>query len=60
VLDQAPDGIEFEVPHHARHVKGIDKQRVGETAANIRKQRTPSPTRARHPLRGRVRAAEGW
>jgi large subunit ribosomal protein L6 len=40
----APDGIEFEVPQPTRViVKGISKQLVGETAANIRKQRPPEP-----------------
>jgi large subunit ribosomal protein L6 len=41
---KAPDGIEFEVPMPTRIVvRGIDKQLVGETAANIRKQRKPEP-----------------
>jgi large subunit ribosomal protein L6 len=41
---QAPDGIEFEVPQPTRIVvKGISKQLVGETAANIRKRRKPEP-----------------
>jgi large subunit ribosomal protein L6 len=41
---QAPTGIEFEVPQPTRVVvKGNDKQVVGETAANIRKQRPPEP-----------------
>jgi large subunit ribosomal protein L6 len=41
---RAPDGIEFEVPQPTRIVvKGISKQLVGETAANIRKQRKPEP-----------------
>ncbi len=41
---KAPDGIEFEVPQPTRIVvRGIDKQLVGETAANIRKQRKPEP-----------------
>jgi large subunit ribosomal protein L6 len=41
---KAPDGIEFEVPQPTRViVKGIDKQLVGEIAANIRKQRPPEP-----------------
>ena len=41
---KAPDGIEFEVPQPTRIVvKGISKQLVGETAANIRKQRKPEP-----------------
>jgi large subunit ribosomal protein L6 len=41
---RAPDGIEFEVPQPTRIVvRGISKQLVGETAANIRKQRKPEP-----------------
>jgi large subunit ribosomal protein L6 len=41
---QAPEGIEFEVPQPTRIVvKGISKQLVGETAANIRKRRKPEP-----------------
>jgi large subunit ribosomal protein L6 len=41
---KAPDGIEFEVPQPTRVVvRGISKQLVGETAANIRKQRKPEP-----------------
>jgi large subunit ribosomal protein L6 len=41
---KAPDGIEFEVPAPTRIVvRGISKQLVGETAANIRKQRPPEP-----------------
>jgi large subunit ribosomal protein L6 len=41
---KAPDGIEFEVPQPTRiTVKGISKQRVGEIAALIRKQRKPEP-----------------
>jgi large subunit ribosomal protein L6 len=40
----APEGIEFEVPQPTRViVKGNSKQMVGETAANIRKQRPPEP-----------------
>ena len=40
----APEGIEFEVPQPTRVVvKGIDKQLVGEVAANIRKKRPPEP-----------------
>jgi large subunit ribosomal protein L6 len=41
---KAPEGIEFEVPQPTRViVKGNSKQRVGELAANIRKQRPPEP-----------------
>ena len=41
---KAPDGIEFEVPQPTRIVvRGASKQRVGETAALIRKQRKPEP-----------------
>jgi large subunit ribosomal protein L6 len=40
----APPGIEFEVPAPNRIVvRGIDKQLVGEVAANIRKIRKPEP-----------------
>src|SRR5207248_10459493 len=40
----APPGIEFEVPAPTRIVvRGIDKQLVGEVAANIRKIRKPEP-----------------
>jgi large subunit ribosomal protein L6 len=40
----APDGIEFEVPEPTQViVRGIDKQQVGEIAAQIRKQRPPEP-----------------
>jgi large subunit ribosomal protein L6 len=40
----APEGIEFEVPQPTRVVvRGINKQLVGEVAANIRKQRPPEP-----------------
>jgi large subunit ribosomal protein L6 len=39
-----PAGIEFEVPAPNRIVvRGIDKQAVGEVAANIRKVRKPEP-----------------
>ena len=41
---QAPDGIEFEVPSPTRiAVRGIDKEAVGQVAANIRKIRKPEP-----------------
>jgi large subunit ribosomal protein L6 len=41
---QAPDGIEFEVPTPTRiAVRGIDKEAVGQVAANIRKIRKPEP-----------------
>jgi large subunit ribosomal protein L6 len=41
---EAPQGIDFEVPQPTRIVvRGIDKQLVGEVAANIRKQRKPEP-----------------
>jgi large subunit ribosomal protein L6 len=40
----APDGIEFEVPQPTQViVRGIDKQAVGEVAAQIRKLRPPEP-----------------
>jgi large subunit ribosomal protein L6 len=41
---EAPEGIDFEVPAPTQIVvRGISKQLVGETAANIRKQRPPEP-----------------
>jgi large subunit ribosomal protein L6 len=44
VLVQPPDGISFTVEAPTRFVvAGIDKQKVGETAANIRKIRKPEP-----------------
>ena len=44
VVVDAPDGITFEVPQPTRiAVKGIDKEVVGQVAANIRKIRKPEP-----------------
>jgi large subunit ribosomal protein L6 len=44
VLVPAPDGITFTVEKPTLfHVAGIDKQQVGEVAANIRKIRPPEP-----------------
>ncbi len=41
---EPPDGIKFTVETPTRFtVEGIDKQRVGEVAANIRKLRKPDP-----------------
>ena len=41
---EAPDGITFEVPEPTRIiVTGIDKQMVGQVAANIRSVRPPEP-----------------
>ncbi len=40
----APEGITFEVASPTKFVvRGIDKQKVGEVAANIRKLRKPDP-----------------
>jgi large subunit ribosomal protein L6 len=44
VLVKAPDGITFEVPAPTKiTVRGIDKQRVGQVAAEIRSWRKPEP-----------------
>ncbi len=44
VVVDAPDGVTFEVPQPTRiSVKGIDKELVGQVAANIRKIRKPEP-----------------
>jgi large subunit ribosomal protein L6 len=44
VVMKAPQGISFEVPTNTEVVvKGVDKQQVGQTAAEIRKVRPPEP-----------------
>ncbi len=44
VVVKAPEGITFAVETPTRFsVSGIDKQKVGEVAANIRKLRKPDP-----------------
>jgi len=44
VVVEAPDGITFEVPEQTKIiVSGIDKEQVGQVAANIRKVRPPEP-----------------
>lgn len=41
---QAPEGVTFDVENATRFsVSGIDKQQVGQVAANIRKLRKPEP-----------------
>ena len=41
---EAPDGVDFEVPEPTKIiVTGIDKEAVGQTAANIRRVRPPEP-----------------
>jgi large subunit ribosomal protein L6 len=44
VTVEAPEGVVFEVPTPTRIVvKGIDKEKVGQVAADIRKLRKPEP-----------------
>src|ERR1700684_368276 len=44
VVVTAPEGITFEVPLPTRiTVRGIDKEKVGQVAADIRKLRKPAP-----------------
>ena len=44
VLVKAPEGISFELPSQTQiTVMGIDKQKVGQVAADIRKWRKPEP-----------------
>jgi large subunit ribosomal protein L6 len=44
VLIEAPAGISFECPQPTQIiVSGIDKQKVGQVAADIRKWRKPEP-----------------
>ncbi len=41
---EAPEGVTFEVPTQTRIiVRGIDKEVVGQVAANIRAVRKPEP-----------------
>jgi large subunit ribosomal protein L6 len=48
VSKKAPGGIEFEVPTPTRIVvRGIDKELVGQTAAEIRAIRKPEPYKAK-------------
>ena len=44
VVKEAPQGITFEVPAPTQIVvKGIDKQKVGQIAAEVRSVRPPEP-----------------
>ena len=44
VLVEATDGVDFEVPEPTKIiVSGIDKEKVGQVAANIRRVRPPEP-----------------
>ncbi|NJQ03223.1 50S ribosomal protein L6 [Streptomyces zingiberis] len=48
ILIKAPEGISFKVESPTKlSVEGIDKQQVGEVAANIRKLRKPDPYKAK-------------
>ena len=61
VTIEPPEGIAFEVPAPTQVVvRGIDKQAVGEIAAQIRAVRPPEPYKGKgDPLRGRGRSAQG-
>jgi large subunit ribosomal protein L6 len=43
VVVEPPEGIAYEVEGNRVHVRGIDKQAVGQAAANIRSMRPPEP-----------------
>ena len=48
VIFKAPEGISFDVPNaNTIIVKGIDKELVGQTAAEVRKQRLPEVYRGK-------------
>jgi large subunit ribosomal protein L6 len=48
VNKRAPEGIQFDVPSPTRIVvRGIDKELVGQTAAEIRAIRKPEPYKAK-------------
>ncbi len=58
VVIRPRDGISFDVPIPTQIVvKGIDKQMVGQTAAEIRKVRPPNRTRARESATATSRSA---
>jgi large subunit ribosomal protein L6 len=67
VRKSAPAGIEFEVPTPTKiTVRGIDKELVGQTAAEIRSIRKPEPYKAKgiryegeHIIRKGGKAAKG-
>ncbi len=62
VTVNAPEGITFTVENNTRFsVQGIDKQRVGEVAANIRKIRKPEPYKGKgvHYAGERIRRKAG-
>ena len=57
-----PEGIKIAVEKQTRvTVSGIDRQQVGQVAAEIRALRKPDPVQAEgDPLRGRDPEEEGW
>lgn len=62
VVVSAPNGITFTVERPTLfHVAGIDKQQVGEVAANIRKIRPPEPYKGKgvHYLGEQIRRKAG-
>lgn len=67
VRKSAPSGIEFDVPQPTRiTVRGIDKELVGQTAAEIRAIKKPEPYKAKgiryegeHIIRKGGKAAKG-
>jgi large subunit ribosomal protein L6 len=60
---EPPEGIEFGADAKTRQIKimGYDKERVGQTAANIRKVRPPEPYHGKgiHYLGERIRRKAG-
>ncbi len=65
ILIKAPEGITFQVENPTRFsVTGIDKQQVGEVAANIRKLRKPDPYKGKgvryEGERIRRKVGKGW
>jgi large subunit ribosomal protein L6 len=43
VLFSAPDGVEFKVEKNKITISGVDKQKVGQIAAEIRAKKPPEP-----------------
>ena len=61
VIVEAPEGITFEVPDNTHvNVKGINKQQVGQIAAEIRGHRPPEPYKGKVSTMLASTSAASW
>ena len=61
VIVEAPEGITFEVPDNTHvNVKGINKQQVGQIAAEIRGHRPPEPYKGKVSTTLASTSAASW